>query len=63
MSGMFKLSTTRDDGSSWSMATYKDYVELIVNFASHCSLLHNNDELEAIWRSYRDQVVEFKSCA
>lgn len=62
MSGLFNLSATRDDGTSWSMATYKGYVQLIVNFASRSSFLHKNDELEALWRSYRDQVVKFKSC-
>lgn len=52
---LFQIPLTRIDGTAGSLGDYTGSVLLVVNVASKCGLTPQYEELESLYRTYRDR--------
>ncbi|MEX2113406.1 MAG: glutathione peroxidase [Pirellulales bacterium] len=55
MNQLYEIEVTGIDGGTQRLADYRGQVLLVVNVASRCALTPQYAELEALYRTYRDQ--------
>ncbi|RKL67393.1 glutathione peroxidase [Salipaludibacillus neizhouensis] len=52
---IYDITVTKSNGESYSLNEYKGKTMLIVNTASKCGLKDQFDDLEELYKSYKDQ--------
>lgn len=55
MDTIYDFKVTTIDGKETTLAPYKGKVMLIVNVASQCGFTSQYEELEALWKKYKDK--------